>query len=152
VAELQARSASGALNSTYFDALISTDLVDDLLTWLSDPQGTRARWEANRWNTLCSRCLTDYGFDPARDGELSGAEQLGRQATPIWKAAWQRYSAAPARYPGLVELLRKAKPPPTGTLFDFAHVASWPQDNETEEAALRQALLDLVTEPVTTAR
>ena len=104
----------------YFDALISTDLVDDLLTWLSDPQGTRARWEANRWDTLCSRCLTDYGFDPARDGELSGAEQLGRQAKPIWKAAWQRYSAAPARYPGLVELgLLTATRPPTGTLFDF---------------------------------
>ncbi len=67
VDELQARSASGALNSTYFDALISTDLVDDLLIWLSDPQGTRARWETNRWDTLCSHCLTDYGFDPARD-------------------------------------------------------------------------------------
>lgn len=151
-AELQARSASGALNSTYFDALVSQDLVDDLLTWLSDPQGTHDYWEANRWETLCSRCRADYGFDPARDGALVGAEQLGRQEKLIWKAVWQRYAAIPARYPGLVELLRKAKPQPTGTLFDFARVESWPQDNEAEEADLRQGLLALVTEPVTTAR
>jgi hypothetical protein len=152
VAELQAKSASGALNSTYFDALVSQDLVDDLLTWLSDPQDTRAYWETNRWETLWSRCRADYGFDPARDGALVGAEHLGRQEKPTWKAAWQRYAAVPAKYPGLVELLRKAKPHPGGTLIDLIHVESWPQDNEAAEADLRQALRDLVTESVATAR
>ena len=70
---------AGELNSTYFDLLISDDLVDDLLTWLADPKGTRDRWETNRWEILCSHCIADYGFDPARDGELVGAEKLGLQ-------------------------------------------------------------------------
>ena len=152
VAELQAKSASGALNSPYFDALISQDLVDDLLTWLSDPPGALDRWESNRWETLCSRCRADYGFDPSRDGALVGAEQLGRQEKPIWKAVWQRYAAVPARYPGLVELLRKAKPQPLGAQLDLLRVEAWPQDNDAGEADLRQALLAVVTEPVATAR
>jgi hypothetical protein len=152
VADLQAKSASGALNSAYFDTLISQDLVDDLLTWLSDPQGTPDYWEANRWETLCSRCRADYGFDPARDGAFVGAEQLGRQEKPIWKAVWQRYAAVPARYPGLVELLRKAKPQPASAQLNLLRVEAWPQDNDAGEADLRQALLTLVTEPVITAR
>jgi hypothetical protein len=52
VAELQAKAVSGELNSTYFDSLVSDDLVDDLLSWLADPKGTRDRWEANRWEIL----------------------------------------------------------------------------------------------------
>ena len=46
VADLQAKSASGELNSNYFDLLISDDPVDDLLTWLADPKGARKRWES----------------------------------------------------------------------------------------------------------
>ena len=106
------RRPAGELNSSYFDSLVSDDLVDDLLSWLADPKGTRDRWEPGRWEILCSRCIADYGFDPARDGELVGAEKLGLQAKPIWKTAWKRFAAAPLRYPGLLELLRKAKPTP----------------------------------------
>ncbi len=152
VAELQSKSASGELNSTYFDSLISDDLVDDLLSWLSDPKGTMDRWEASRWETLCSRCIADYGFDPARDGELVGAEKLGLQTKLVWKTAWKRFAAAPARYAGLLELLRRAKPQSKGTLFDSQPVESWPQDNEAEENSLRQELLDLTSEPVAKAR
>jgi hypothetical protein len=153
VAELQAKAASGELNSTYFDSLVSEDLVDDLLSWLSDPRGTRDRWEPNRWETLCSRCVADYGFDPARDGELAGAEKLGLQAKSAWKTAWKRYAAAPFRYPGLLELLRKAKPPAVpGDLLANLRGESWPQDNEAEEAEVRQALHDLASESVAQAR
>ena len=74
VAELKARSAAGELNSSFFDSLISDDPIDDLLSWMSDPKGTRDRWEPSRWETLCSRCKKDYDFDPERDGELAGAE------------------------------------------------------------------------------
>ena len=34
---------------------------------------------------VCSRCRTDYDFDPARDGELAGAEKLGIQPKTVWK-------------------------------------------------------------------
>jgi hypothetical protein len=64
VAELKASSASGELNSSVFDSLISDDPIDDLRSWLSDLKGTRDRREPGRWDTLCSRCLADYGLDP----------------------------------------------------------------------------------------
>ena len=48
VAELTAESAKGPLDSDDFDRLISNDPVDDLLTWLADPKGTRARWDDSR--------------------------------------------------------------------------------------------------------
>jgi hypothetical protein len=153
VAELEAKSAARELNSTYFDSLVSDDLVDDLLSWLSDPRGTRDRWEANRWETLCSRCSADYGFDPARDGELAAAEKLGLQERTAWKTAWRRYAASPARYPGLLALLDKAKPSAhPGDLLANVRAEFWPQDNDAAEAELRQALLDLPSEPVPQAR
>jgi hypothetical protein len=148
VDELRAKVASGELNSTYFDLLVSDDPVDDLLTWLSDPKGTRDRWEPNRWDTLCSRCIADYGFDPARDGEVVAAEKLGLQEKAAWKTAWKRFAATPARYLGLVELLRRAKPKPkAGDLFALQRVEFWPQDNEAREAELRQALTELDSLP-----
>jgi hypothetical protein len=153
VAELKAKSASGELNSSFFDSLISDDPIDDLLSWLSDPKGTRERWEPGRWDTLCSRCLADYGFDPDRDGELKGAELLGVQEKAVWKSAWKRYEATPGRYPGLPELLRKAKPQPkTGDLLAGVRSGYWPQDNEALEAELRQALLRVPAMPLDTAR
>src|SRR4051794_3667828 len=53
----------------------------------------------------------------------------------------------------MVDLLRRAKPPPKGrSLFESQPVESWPQDNEAQEAALRLALLDAVSEPVAVTR
>ncbi len=152
VAELQAKSSAGELNGTYFDTLISDDPVDDLLSWLSDPNGTRSRWELGRWETLCSRCGADYGFDPSHDGELVGAEKLGMQPKLAWKTAWKRFATAPACYAGLVDLLRKAKPHSKGSSLFANQEEFWPQDNEAEEASLRKALLDLPSEPVAEAR
>jgi hypothetical protein len=153
VADLKAKAASGQLDSQDFDALISDDLVDDLLTWLSDPKGSKDRWDTNRWETLSSRCIADYGFDPTGDGELVGAEKLGMQDKPIWKTAWKRFAAAPSRYLGLVDLLRRAKPSKgVGGLFDNERLESWPQDNEAGEADLRQALGELGGESAAEAR
>ena len=153
LADLQAKSAAGELNGNYFDSLVSDDLVDDLLSWMSQPKETPGKWEPGRWETLCSRCIADYSFDPAHDGELIGAEKLGMQPKPVWKTAWKRYGAAPARYPGLEALLRKAKPQPKGGAALFGQADEfWPQDNEVEEAELRKELLDLSSLPVATAR
>ncbi len=152
VADLAAKSAGGELNSNYFHLLISDDPVDDLLTWLSDPEGTRQRWETDRWEAMCSDAHKNYGFDPLRDGPLVGAEYLGLQTKHAWKTAWKRFATAPSRYAGLIEQLRRAKPKPKGdTLFNQAE-ESWPQDNEIEEATLRQALLDVGSLPVAEAR
>jgi hypothetical protein len=153
VVDLRAKATLGPLESEDFDALISDDPVDDLLTWLSDPKGAQERWETSQWDTLCSRCKSDYGFDPVKDGELVGAERLGSQAKPTWQTAWKRFVAMPSRYPGLVELLRKAKPSsPSGDLLASLPSEAWPQDNEAEEAELRQALHELAALPMAKAR
>lgn len=152
LSDLRAKSASGELTSSYFDSLIIEDLVDDLLSWMSDPKGSRERLDQGRWETLCSRCRADYGFDPSREGELAAAEQLGLMDKSAWKTAWRRFAAAPARYPGLIELLRRAKPPKAGNLLDADRVESWPQDNDADEADLRKALRALAGKPAQEAR
>ncbi|HBI47076.1 MAG TPA: BREX-1 system phosphatase PglZ type B [Planctomycetales bacterium] len=153
ISDLLAKSAAGELNANYFNSLVSDDPVDDLLCWMSNPKEARDRWEPGRWETLCSNCIANYGFDPARDGELVGAEKLGLQPKPVWKTAWKRYAVAPARYPGLEALLRKAKPQPKGGASLFVTADEyWPQDNEAEEAELRKELLDLSSAPLAAAR
>jgi hypothetical protein len=153
VADLQAKPASGELNRNYFNLLISDDPVDDLLTWLADPEGTRKRWESNRWEALCSDCSKNYGFDPIHDGPLVGAEHLGLQSKTAWKTVWKRFTTAPSRYAGLIEQLRRAKPKPIGgqTLFHGAE-EFWPQDNEAAEAELRQSLVDAASASAPEAR
>jgi hypothetical protein len=153
--DLVAMSATRALDAHDFDTLLVEDPIDDLVSWLADPVGVRARWaaESGRWEALRSRCKAEYGFDPEKDGELGGAELLGLHAKPAWKKAWKRFAAAPARYAGLLDLLRKAKPKSKGgDLLEKLAVESWPQDNDAEEARLRQALHDLTKLPVPTAR
>jgi hypothetical protein len=153
IAELKAKSAAGDLNSSFFDSLISDDPIDDLLSWLSDPKGTRDRWEPGRWETLCSRCRKDYDFDAERDGELAGAERLGMQDKASWKTAWKRFAAMPGRYPGLLELLRKAKPKAkSGDLLGQVRSEHWPQDNEACETDLRNSLLQVPAESLGNAR
>lgn len=143
VADLKSKSASGELNSYYFHLLISDDPVDDLLTWLADPEGTRNRWEIDRWEALCSDCLKNYGFDPLHDGALVGAEHLGLQSKNAWKTAWKRFMTAPSRYAGLIDQLRGAKPKEKRPALFNQPEEFWPQDNEAAEAELRQSLIDL---------
>ncbi len=144
---------TGQLDNEDFDSFITADPVDDLLTWLADPKGTRQRWDTARWETLCSRCKSDYGFDPVSDGELVGGEMLGLQKKTVWQTAWKRFAAVPTRYAGLGDLLRKAKPESgKGDLLASIREESWPQDNEADEQELRQALAGLRVVPVAEAR
>jgi hypothetical protein len=129
VADLTAKSAIVPLDSHDFDALLVDDPVDDLLTWLANPEGVRARWqsEPGRWDALRSRCKGEYGFDPEKDGELAEAELLGLHAKPGWKQAWNRFADAPGRYAGVANLLRSAKPKSKGgDLLANLPVESWP--------------------------
>ena len=151
VADLVEKSKVRPLDSHDFDKLIVDDPVDDLLTWLSDPQGARQRWQPARWEALRSCCQSEYGFDPEKDGELDGALRLGRHAKPAWKTAWNRFTQTPGRYPGLVPLLKRARPK-SGDLAGKQPAETWPQDNDAEETTLRQALTDLAKLPVPSAR
>lgn len=125
-----------------FHALLQPDLVRQLLRWLDDPLGTQRAWSAEEWQVFRSACQDRYGFDPEADGELVGAERLGGREG-AWDRAWSRFCEAPAAYPGVPELLRRAKPREAASLplFSQAQRGSWPQDNDEAEAELRTALL-----------
>ena len=126
------------LEAEDFDKLMVADTPRDLLLWLSDPVHTREKWGNDKWAAFCSRCKAEYGFDPEGEGELVAAEKLGLRDTEVWQALWERYAESPALYPGIPDLLRRAKP--ARLIFDRE---PWPDENEAEEDSLRQSLLEL---------
>ena len=126
------------LEAEDFDKLMVADTPRDLLLWLSDPVHTRAKWGNDKWAAFCSRCKAEYGFDPEGEGELVAAEKLGLRDTEVWQALWERYAESPVLYPGIPDLLRRAKP--ARLIFDRE---PWPDENEAEEDSLRQSLLEL---------
>ena len=125
------------LEAEDFDKLFSDDPAKDLLLWLSEPDAVKSGWNAGRWTAFKSRCKAGFKFDPDKDGELVGAELLGKREGP-WATVWERFTESPVLYPGLPALLRRAMPHEL-----FVEPSSWPQNNEKEEEALGQALLGL---------
>ena len=125
------------LEAEDFNQLFSDDIVRDLLRWLSEPETVKSQWNDGRWSAFKSRCQDDYKFDPDKDGELVGAELLGKREDQ-WAAVWERFAESPVLYLGIPELLQKAMPSEL-----FVERSSWPQENKKDEEELRQALLDL---------
>ena len=134
------------LEAEDFDKLFSDDPAKDLLLWLSDTEAIKIEWNNERWLAFKSRCKADFNFDPEKDGELVGAELLGKREGS-WVTVWERFNESPALYPGVPNLLRQVMP------FDlFIEPSSWPQKNEEEEAELRKALLELEKSTLADAR
>lgn len=127
------------LEAEDFDRLMIGDQDRDMLEWMSDPDNVRAQWGDGRWHAFRSRCKDDFKFDPEADGVIVAAERLGLRKQDVWKQLWARYSEAPAHYPGIEDLLLKAKP--VGELiFDLE---PWPDENDKAEDKLRNALQQL---------
>jgi len=122
------------LEAEDFDRLMIDDTQRDVLMWLSDPDSTREEWDDNKWSAFCSRCKAEFTFDPKKDGELAGGEKLGLREG-AWMAVWQRFAEAPGLYPGIPDLLRRAKPPTLPFEKD-----PWPDENELAEKELRRQL------------
>jgi hypothetical protein len=126
------------LEAEDFDRLMIGDTPRDLLLWLGDPGGTRAQWDDGTWSAFRNRCQQEYGFDPVTDGEIVGGEKLGLR-TDAWYGVWERFAESPALYPGIPDLLRRAKPKGQ-LLFDKE---PWPDENHKMEDALRAALVEI---------
>ena len=134
------------LEAEDFNKLFSDDPAKDILLWLSDPDAVKSGWNGGRWAAFKLSCRAGLKFDPDRDGELVGAELLGKRQGP-WATVWERFAESPVLYPGIPELLRRAMPHEL-----FVEPSSWPQNNEKEEETLRQALLGLENLTPTQAR
>lgn len=134
------------LEAEDFDKLIVEDPIYDLLSWLSNPEQTSKQWDQARWSAFCSRCKSEFNFDPQAEGEIIGGERLGLREGP-WRGVWQRYAESPVLYPGIPDLLRHSKP--NRIVFDLE---PWPDENETQEHSLRNELLKLHALSSTEAR
>ena len=133
-----ARLRGRRLEAEDFDKLMIGDTPRDLLLWLGDPEGTRGQWDDAKWSAFCNRCREEYAFDPEADGEIVGGEKLGRRED-AWYGVWERFTESPALYPGMPNLLRRAKP--RGRLtFDKE---PWPDENDSMENSLRKALAEV---------
>jgi hypothetical protein len=128
----------GRIDGPLLTSLLSRDEIKTLHEWLDDPERTIGELGGKAWTAFLAQCHNTFKIDPAGEGELRVAEQLGgRQGN--WEQAWQRFREAPRSYPRIPELLRRARP---GQLF-VDHPDSWPQDNDEAEQALATALAGL---------
>lgn len=132
----------GRLDASRLHSFVMTDSVRTLLEWIDDPEVTKEELRGARWDAFVETSRSAYGFDPAKDGQLSAAKRLGAR-NGAWRDAWARFADNPRRYPNLPGVLDKARP--EGDLFGGAdpHPDSWPSWNQEQESLLRKALVDL---------
>lgn len=142
--------AEAPLRAEFFDALLNPDEARNLLHWLNDPEGYPKQCSAEEWASFADICSRKYGFDPARDGEVTAAGLLGGR-DGAWQTVWSRFVEAPNAYPNIPDLLRRARPEDRRPLF-YMYPDSWPQENEEAEAGLRERLLQLGNSVQTEAR
>jgi hypothetical protein len=128
------------IRSGYLNGLLHPDEVKSVLRWLNDPVGFRAAADPTGWAAFVGLCKTRYEFDPEKDGPITAAQLLGQRGG-MWDTVWRRFAEAPATYTAVPDALRKGRPANLLPLIDSPE--SWPQENETAEAELRKALLDL---------
>lgn len=127
------------LEAEDFDHLIVPEPIRDVLVWMNDPAGTRNSWGEGRWAAFVGRCRQDLGLHPEKDGDLTAAERLAAR-DGAWGQVWERYAEAHARYPYVLELLRRVGLPPDM----FADSAGYPKANDDAEVQLRGELEGLV--------
>jgi hypothetical protein len=142
------RLAAQHIDAEFLQRLLNPDPVARLLEWLDDPAGFQSRLDSTRWSAFVGLCKSEYAFDPAAEGEVTGGRLLGERKE-AWDGVWRRFEQTPERYGGIEVRLRHGKP--IDQLF-AGPAGAWPQDNEEAESALRTALGDLADAPAGQAR
>ena len=66
------------LQADDFDRMLSEDVVRDILRWMGDASGTRARLGKNGWGAFRSRCREELAFE-SRDRSRRGRGRATRQ-------------------------------------------------------------------------
>jgi len=139
------------LRAEFFDGLLTPDLDREVLAWLDDREAFEAVRTPEQVAAFAAQVRSKLSADVA-EGEIALARALGLRGGG-WGRIWQRYAEAPARYPGVEQRLRQARPEGTGKargLFEGLADA-WPQDNDADEDRLRAALAGLAGKSKTDA-
>ena len=130
-----AQLAGRRLEADDLDRMLSGDVVRDLLRWMGDPTGTKARLGENGWGAFCNRCRDELDFDLEVEADVTAGERLG-EGKGAWAKVWERFVESPTSYGDLAGLLRRSRP--AGSLaFDRDR---WPDLNDQDEASVRAAL------------
>jgi len=130
-----AQLVGSRLEADDFDRMLSDDPVRDLLRWMGDPDGTRARMGANGWAAFANQCREEIGFDPDVEADVVAGERLGTGGG-VWDRVWDRFVESPTAFPGVVGLLRRSRP-----VSDLPFTPErWPDLNDEDEDGIRAAL------------
>jgi hypothetical protein len=118
--------------------MLAADVIRDVLRWMCDPAGTRARMGQNGWAAFRSRCRDDLGLDPEAETDVDAANLLAK-GEDAWEAVWERFVESPSSYREVATVMRRSRP--SGRLeFD---VDRWPDLNDGAESELRDSLAAL---------
>ena len=121
-----------------FNRLAGVDVLRDILRWMADPEGARARMGENGWKAFCIECRGELQFDPETGADVSAGLGLG-EGKGRWADVWTRFTEAPDAFPGVAAVLKRSRP--AGVLqFDRER---WPDLNEEDENSVRRALAEL---------
>ena len=123
------------IDADFLHGLLNPDPVRSLLDWLDDPISMRSSLSDAGWTAFVQQCKSDFGFDPATEGEIEGVRRLG-YGEGQWAQAWQRFRENPTEFPGIPDRLRQAQP---SELLP-ENPGSWPGLASDEEDKLRRAL------------
>lgn len=140
------------LDQEYFNTLVTGgDPVRDFLQWLDQGDSYRKKRSENEWKAFVEICKSQMGFNPQKEGILTGAAKLASCEDP-WLSIWKRFCEAPNRYPNIPLHLRQCKMPPIELFSDERTHGSWPQWNDSQENLLRKELQNLEKLPSHEAR
>jgi len=139
------------MDKDYFNMLLTSDPVRDLLQWLDQGDVFKDSRDNNAWQGFVEVCKSQLAFNPDDDGNLKGAELLAVHKGS-WLPVWERFCESPKRYRNIPNLIRQCQMPMT-ELFSSAEThGGWPQWNDSQEKALSVDLIKLNELPPHTAR
>ena len=129
------------LRAPFFDALLTPDETRSLLLWLDDSETYPLKVETEEWDAFCNICQQKYGFHPKTDGPISAVERMVA-GEGNWPVVWSRYKEAPRSYPGIPDLLIRARSSHPSQM-ELGWSEFWPQDNQAAEDNLRLDLQNI---------
>ena len=67
-------------------------MIRDILRWMEDSDGTKARVGSSDWDAFCDRIREELAFGPAVDADMTSGERLGK-GDDDWHRVLPRISA-----------------------------------------------------------
>ncbi|WNZ28440.1 MAG: BREX-1 system phosphatase PglZ type B [Candidatus Bathyarchaeota archaeon] len=132
------------LDQDFFNNLLADDYERYMLHWLDQGDAFKSTISEKKWQAFMEICESKLGFNPEKDGILTGATRLASHDLR-WQPVWERFCEAPKRYGNIPNRIRNCKPPtsmdwfnPGKTVYD-----RWPQWNDAQEKNLRQNLMSV---------